>query len=47
MPATGQATVTWTTFPRYSRWLGSRCGSNTTEPDAMVAMTNPIFLGEG
>lgn len=51
VPASGQATVTWPTFPRYSRWLRAEVrrptgGGNTTEPNAMVAMTNTIFLGE-
>ncbi len=48
----GAATVTWTTYPRYSRWVRVEVrrasGSpNTTAPNAMVAMTNPIFLGPG
>jgi predicted metal-dependent phosphoesterase TrpH len=50
VPASGSATVTWTTYPRYSRWLRVEVrrpsgGTNTTVPNAMVAMTNPIFLG--
>lgn len=50
VPASGSATVTWTTFPRYSRWVRAEVrrpsgGTNTTVPNAMVAMTNPIFLG--
>ncbi|HEX3589023.1 MAG TPA: phosphoesterase, partial [Pseudonocardiaceae bacterium] len=50
VPGSGSATVTWTTFPRYSRWLRVEVrrpsgGVNTTVPNAMVAMTNPIFLG--
>jgi predicted metal-dependent phosphoesterase TrpH len=50
VPASGSATVTWTTFPRYSRWVRAEVrrpsgGPNTTVPNAMVAMTNPIFLG--
>jgi hypothetical protein len=50
VPASGSATVTWTTYPRYSRWLRVEVrrpsgGINTTVPNAMVAMTNPIFLG--
>ncbi|GAA5197459.1 CehA/McbA family metallohydrolase [Rugosimonospora acidiphila] len=51
VPDSGAATVSWTTDPRYSRWV--RCevrrpsgGINTNEPNAMVAMTNPIFLGK-
>lgn len=46
----GAATVTWTTYPRYSRWVRVEVrrpsgGPNTTVPNAMVAMSNPIFLG--
>ncbi|MEC3979298.1 CehA/McbA family metallohydrolase [Amycolatopsis sp. H20-H5] len=46
----GSATVTWTTYPRYSRWVRAEVrrpsgGPNTATPNAMVAMTNPIFLG--
>jgi predicted metal-dependent phosphoesterase TrpH len=49
--ASGIATVRWTTYPRYSRWVRAEVrrpsGSpNTTVPNAMVAMTNPIFLGQ-
>ncbi|MFI5585744.1 CehA/McbA family metallohydrolase [Amycolatopsis sp. NPDC051758] len=45
----GAATVTWTTYPRYSRWVRVEVrrpsgGPNTTSPNAMVAMSNPIFL---
>ncbi|WIX99197.1 CehA/McbA family metallohydrolase [Amycolatopsis mongoliensis] len=48
----GAATVTWTTYPRYSRWVRVEVrrpsgGPNTTQPNAMVAMSNPIFLGTG
>ncbi|MFJ1758752.1 CehA/McbA family metallohydrolase [Amycolatopsis sp. NPDC088138] len=48
----GAATVTWTTYPRYSRWVRVEVrrpsgGPNTTTPNAMVAMSNPIFLGTG
>ncbi|MEU4254054.1 CehA/McbA family metallohydrolase [Amycolatopsis sp. NPDC026612] len=48
----GAATVTWTTYPRYSRWVRVEVrrasgGPNTTVPNAMVAMANPIFLGPG
>nr|WP_254896685.1 CehA/McbA family metallohydrolase [Amycolatopsis sp. Hca4] len=48
----GAATVTWTTYPRYSRWVRVEVrrpsgGPNTTVPNAMVAMSNPIFLGAG
>lgn len=50
--ARGQATLSWTTYPRYSRYLRMEVrrasgGINTTVPNAMVAMTNPIFLGAG
>ena len=46
----GTATVTWTTYPRYSRWVRVEVrrpsgGPNTSLPNAMVAMSNPIFLG--
>lgn len=46
----GSATVTWTTFSRYSRWVRAEVrrpsgGPNTTVTNAMVAMTNPIFFG--
>ncbi|WP_290061748.1 CehA/McbA family metallohydrolase [Amycolatopsis solani] len=46
----GAATVTWTTYPRYSRWVRVEVrrpsgGPNTTQPNAMVALSNPIFLG--
>ena len=49
VPASGQATVSWTTSSRYSRWLRVEVrrpsgGINTTVPNAMVAMSNPIFL---
>jgi predicted metal-dependent phosphoesterase TrpH len=50
VPDSGQATVTWTTYPRYSRWVRVEVrrpsgGPNSTVPNAMVALTNPIFLG--
>ncbi|MEU4669549.1 CehA/McbA family metallohydrolase [Amycolatopsis sp. NPDC023774] len=50
VPDSGTATVTWTTYPRYSRWVRVEVrrpsgGPNTTTPNAMVAMSNPIFLG--
>jgi predicted metal-dependent phosphoesterase TrpH len=50
VPDSGTATVSWTTYPRYSRWVRAEVrrpsgGVNTTVPNAMVAMTNPIFLG--
>jgi hypothetical protein len=51
VPDSGQATVTWTAYPRYSRYLRVEVrrasgGVNTTVPNAMVAFTNPIFLGD-
>ncbi|MEV4625497.1 CehA/McbA family metallohydrolase [Micromonospora sp. NPDC049523] len=50
VPDSGTATVRWTTYPRYSRWVRAEVrrasgGPNTTTPNAMVALTNPIFLG--
>ncbi|HEU5331602.1 MAG TPA: CehA/McbA family metallohydrolase [Actinocrinis sp.] len=50
VPDSGQATLSWTTYPRYTRYLRVEVrrasgGINTTTPNAMVAMTNPIFLG--
>jgi predicted metal-dependent phosphoesterase TrpH len=47
----GTTTVSWTTYPRYSRWVRAEVrrpsgGPNTTVANAMVAMTNPIFLGQ-
>ncbi|HEY3708414.1 MAG TPA: CehA/McbA family metallohydrolase [Amycolatopsis sp.] len=52
VPESGSATVTWTTYPRYSRWVRVEVrrpsgGPKTTTPNAMVAMSNPIFLGAG
>lgn len=44
VPASGSATVTWTTDPRYSRFVRAEV---RRAPNAMVAMTNPIFLGVG
>ncbi|HZP50149.1 CehA/McbA family metallohydrolase [Actinocrinis sp.] len=51
VPDSGQATLSWTTYPRYSRYLRAEVrrasgGINTTVPNAMVAMTNPIYIGE-
>jgi hypothetical protein len=51
VPDSGSATVGWTTYPRYSRWVRVEVrrpsgGVNTTMPNTMVAMTNPIFLGQ-
>jgi hypothetical protein len=50
VPASGTATVSWTTYPRYTQWVRVEVrrpsgGPKTTMPNAMVAMTNPIFLG--
>jgi hypothetical protein len=50
IPASGTGTVRWTTYPRYTRWVRAEVrrpagGPNTTLPNAMVALTNPIFLG--
>jgi predicted metal-dependent phosphoesterase TrpH len=50
VPASGTATTSWQTYPRYSRWVRAEVrrpsgGTNSTVPNAMVAMTNPIFLG--
>ena len=51
VPSSGTAKVSWTTDARYSRWVRAEVrrasGSpKTTVADAMVAMTNPIFLGK-
>jgi hypothetical protein len=51
VPASGSATVTWTTYPRYSKWVRAEVrrpsgGPTTTVTNAMVALTNPIFLGQ-
>lgn len=51
VPDSGSATLTWTTYPRYSSWVRVEVrrpsgGIDTALPNAMVAMTNPIFLGE-
>src|SRR5262249_55542921 len=42
VPDSGEATVSWTTYPRYSRWLRVEVrrpsgGTNSTVPNAMVA----------
>lgn len=52
VPDGGSATLSWTTYPRYTRWVRAEVrrasgGPNTTDTNAMVAMTNPIFLGHG
>ncbi|MGW5365613.1 CehA/McbA family metallohydrolase [Actinopolymorpha pittospori] len=51
VPASGEATLTWTTDSRYTRWVRAEVrrasgGPNSTTPNAMVAMTNPIFVGD-
>ena len=45
VPDSGTATVTWTTYPRYSRWIRAEV-RRPSSANAMVAMTNPIFLGQ-
>lgn len=47
VPASGTATVRWTTSTRYANWVRAevrRPGSTTGTADTMVALTNPIFL---
>lgn len=47
LPAAGA--VTWTTTPRNSRYVRAevrRARPTATTPDTMVALTNPIFLGD-
>jgi hypothetical protein len=49
LPATGSGTVTWTTTPRNSRYVRAevrRPQPAATTPETMVALTNPIFLGQ-
>ena len=51
VPSSGTAKVGWTTDARYSRWVRAEVrrasGSpKTTVANAMVAMTNPIFIGK-
>lgn len=43
LPATGPAEVSWTTTPRASAYV--RAEVRRPPQDAMVALTNPIFLG--
>jgi hypothetical protein len=48
LAADGPGTVTWTTTPRVSRFVRAevrRVQSDPAVPTAMVALTNPIFLG--
>jgi hypothetical protein len=45
VPDSGTATVKWTTYPRYSRWVRAEVRRPSTA-NSMVAMTNPIFLGQ-
>jgi len=42
LPASGPGTVTWTTTPRNARYVRAE----VRRADAMVALTNPIFLGQ-
>lgn len=47
VPASGVATVRWTTVPRYTDWIRvevRRPVPTQTTPDTMVALTNPVFL---
>jgi hypothetical protein len=49
LPATGPGTVSWTTTPQVSRFVRAEVRRVTTDPalpTAMVALTNPIFLGK-
>ncbi|REF98958.1 hypothetical protein DFJ67_4983 [Asanoa ferruginea] len=49
LPASGEATVSWTTTPRNSRYVRAevrRLQPTATTADTMVALTNPIFLGK-
>ncbi|MEQ0559885.1 CehA/McbA family metallohydrolase [Amycolatopsis sp. NEAU-NG30] len=43
----GAATVRWTTYPRYSRWVRVEVRRPSGGLNAMVALANPIFLGTG
>jgi hypothetical protein len=45
VPDSGSGTVTWTTYPRYSRWVRAEV-RRPSSANSMVAMTNPIFLGQ-
>lgn len=51
IPDSGSGTLTWTTYPRHTQWVRAEVrrasgGVNSTTPNAMVAMTNPIFVGK-
>lgn len=49
LPAAGPGTVTWTTTPQVSRFVRAevrRLQADPALPTAMVAFTNPIFLGK-
>lgn len=48
LPAGGTGTVTWTTKPQISRFVRAEVrhpSSDPSIPGAMIAFTNPIFLG--
>ncbi|AKU14958.1 CehA/McbA family metallohydrolase [Luteipulveratus mongoliensis] len=42
--ATGKATLTWTTYARYSNWVRAEVRRGTGLPAPMVALTNPIWF---
>jgi hypothetical protein len=42
--ATGSATVAWKTQSRYSKWVRAEVRRPAGAAEAMVALTNPIFL---
>jgi hypothetical protein len=47
VPASGTATASWITVPRYSDWIRvevRRPVATPTTSDTMVALTNPVFL---
>ena len=49
LPATGPGTVTWTTKPQVSHYVRAevrRMQDNPALPTTMVALTNPILLGD-
>jgi len=48
LPASGTGSVTWTTRPQVSRFVRAEArhpSDNASVPGAMIAFTNPIFLG--
>ena len=48
LPASGTGSVTWTTRPQVSRFVRAEVrhpSDNASVPGAMIAFTNPIFLG--